>query len=63
MSPLHPAFDLASTAGLARHCRQCRQAWGRRHDLCCLIEWLDACMAPRFVSSVALLALLLLMLS
>lgn len=63
MPPPHSAPDLASTADLASHCRQCRHAQGHLHDLCCLFEWLDACMAHRFVSSVTLLVLMLLMLS
>jgi len=62
MSAQHPGLDLADPARLGEHFSQCRLARGRLHRLHCVGEWLNAYLAPRFVSSLVLLILLLLLL-
>jgi hypothetical protein len=57
MSPPATPFDRLDATRLADHFRQCRFARGPLHRLRCVAEALDAFLAPRFVTTLALLTI------
>jgi hypothetical protein len=61
MSPPAIDFDRLDPTRLSDHFRQCRFARGPLHRLRCMAEALDAFLAPRFVTTLALLTMVVLL--
>ena len=55
MFPPAPTFDPIDPTRLGDHFRQCAFARGPMHRLHCAAEAVDAFLAPRFVTTLALL--------
>ena len=59
MTTLSLDFNRTDPTHLSEHFQQCVTARGRLHRLRCVAESLDAFLAPRFVTTLALLTLLM----
>lgn len=59
IAPFTATFTTFDPTRLADHARQCVLARGRWHRLRCVVEATDAFIAPRFVTTLALLVVVL----
>ncbi|MEO7937602.1 MAG: hypothetical protein ABIR55_03185 [Burkholderiaceae bacterium] len=55
-----PIFEPTGHNDLRRHLQQCANARGRLHALRCAVEAFDAFVAPRFVTTLGVLTILML---
>ena len=54
------AFEPTDRSDLSQHLQQCARARGRLHRLRCTVETIDALLAPRFVTTLGAMTVLVL---